>query len=759
MDNGDRILQEIIVKKKEQEGAIFSSYLSKKEVGSKLMTALKTRFNEGGEGLSRPGFYLSDSDNKTGLLCDLTGLSSLILIDEFDKNLKALSASALSKKAAAFTKSLNASLQGAVNSLHRYENGTLRFGARPYYRDEVRGESGPIVVDAYVEAVAKTAAVFSKLRRLMLRYEAAGNPLKIELTLYDQPVKDVLGLIEEIIAKSIKKLNEAAIRDERGEAFSVGGRSLAEINNRHTAETYGIDLAKAEELNQEDNKKYINIAKGWNFAPVSDHKNTQPSLYFTFVVVDAYLMIKEANEEAVAKLSEYDAAKKAELTLKKLYRESGEPPVKPDASKDKDIKFLLSIWDDFLLLKTNCIYAGRYLDNMLTENGVDLSVDFVGAGFEPFAPDTLSKSRSSNAMIDTLYSISIMIGSGLDLDYEAVGELDIFFEKMQYALQNIQRMYKMLSDSGRLYIVERHILNFDEDMDASLKAEADILRKRGILAMTLVPIMVTAFSAVSKYLIRYPQREMQNYLKYLLANRRKDAEGAYEWLWDADEYNVHINYYYLTALQGFYEYYERYELPFSDNAKEYAAKLSEVKNEYENRMETERRLFEIEKQQIEEEKKKVEDELTKAKNLKAPIEETLENLIHDYLDREGVRIFNSLMQDIIMQNSEAVQKKKQAMADGDSLAKAVLQEDSAAAMFRKAFLSNFDEVFESVVGKQGEEGKMFHYDQYDMPKIMRREITYADTAAYKEATQNAYAAMLKEFARVTGFSDIGKSED
>jgi hypothetical protein len=84
-----------------------------------------------------------------------------------------------------------------------------------------------------------------------------------------------------------------------------------------------------------------------------------------------------------------------------------------------------------------------------------------------------------------------------------------------------------------------------------------------------------------EFLIRYPQYDMQIFLEHILQYRSYDTKsGKYLWLWENDAYSSSGNYYFISSLASFYDYYEKYELAFLENANNNQAAKKEIEANY-----------------------------------------------------------------------------------------------------------------------------------------------------------------------------------
>ena len=122
--------------------------------------------------------------------------------------------------------------------------------------------------------------------------------------------------------------------------------------------------------------------------------------------------------------------------------------------------------------------------------------------------------------------------------------------------------------------------------------------------------MTRVYNMVSTYIINYPQKQMRDYLKLLMENRRIDNYGKYEWSWDKDNYDVNINAIYIGAMYDFYIYYEKFERPYIETDENNARLMQQIKDkerEGKDKLEKEQALHAEEIKKIEEEKKQIKE--------------------------------------------------------------------------------------------------------------------------------------------------------
>lgn len=197
--------------------------------------------------------------------------------------------------------------------------------------------------------------------------------------------------------------------------------------------------------------------------------------------------------------------------------------------------------------------------------------------------EAIENGGQTNALFSGLLSIGIMLNAAYDVKINNdVGEKACL--KMQEAMllhiQKTQRFFDDLEERGNAFGVDTLILRFSQKINDVVKEEtgeratdglsdkelADRLRKHYIRVNSLIPLLLKTNNILSKYVIRYPQKQMGESLAQISRQRVRDSKtGMVKWLWETDKYNAVATYYYVDGIFSFYEYYNTYEKPFIRN--------------------------------------------------------------------------------------------------------------------------------------------------------------------------------------------------
>lgn len=328
--------------------------------------------------------------------------------------------------------------------------------------------------------------------------------------------------------------------------------------------------------------KYLNLAFvsepkssrmtcGWNFT----WKCVNPSLYYTYAVGECCQGINSNYEGFLdAKtgdaIVDTDSGKRYAAILSEINDDLpyGDPTSPVGKLRAGLLRAAEGVWE-----ATNDRIDDRFFN-------YDLSI---------VDDDTVRHSQSSDVLFNMVFIVNIVISSGLNealrekitkaTDPEAKEkyqkEYNNMFELLQLAIQRTSRFYNDLKQVGRDYIVDQYYAVFNEDY-VYHRVLAKELRKRRIRMMSLLPVIISTFTLLGEYMVKYPQIDMIKYLDSLLEDRILGENNEYVWLWEKDCYYATSTYYYVSSLAGFYRYYETYEERFSaidTENKEYRTRL------------------------------------------------------------------------------------------------------------------------------------------------------------------------------------------
>lgn len=629
--------------KKESKG-IFNQYLNRSDIGKQMLESfMKIEVNRNAE-----GFLFKADSPRVGVLTQCYGILTLAEYSKFNIDLGA-------------NKEVAAKINVAFNDVLRRINADaeeLNFGATPYVNEESD-------VKVYIETVALVLRVAIEIRRLLaIDYDNDRNTIELDnkyvcapdgLTDEETTLLEI-AFTERLIVKCIDVLDDAALK--------ANGED-------------GIDYylkGETEPLYDRNGKNML--YKGWTFTqiPEDKHDKTETSLYFTYLVCDAYLAFYETFERSI----------KLVRKMRDNLRAAQNDPENPDASNDtvetcepekygidlsrfdeeklRDFYFIKRIYHTFSTFNKVIIDAGHYVDTKFSP--IDTTKDFFSYNFNVVTAQSIEESSSSDAVFNVLYSINILMAAGVDVDYQDKGKELEFYDALQYSVPNAQRLYKKLARLGKEYIVEQYILKFNEnipsvnsDSPQSVAYQARLLRKRFIVAANLMPLIIKTYNVLSKFLTPYPQYEMRMYKDTILQNKMDD-----EWLWDKEGFQLINNFNYVSALRNFYDYYEEYERPYALDKLKYIEEMNsqvkaiedESKLKLQKQREASRNVIkdlqdknkkEIEniKQQYDEKIAELNAEKAELELRKSPIEEEIVKILDGCLEGSLKKVLNGII--------------------------------------------------------------------------------------------------------------------
>lgn len=212
----------------------------------------------------------------------------------------------------------------------------------------------------------------------------------------------------------------------------------------------------------------------------------------------------------------------------------------------------------------------------------------------------IEASASSDAVFNVIMIINIVINTGLDEDAEddinyftvngsdeyneAILKYDNMRDTLRLAYDNCYQFFLKLQKKGKDYKINEYTLSFDESFTALEKAAGE-LRRAHIRVFSLMPLLVRTKMTMVEFLIRYPQYDVQIFLEQILKYRSFDENtGKYLWLWENYAYSTSSNYYFISSLASFYDYYEKYEHAFLPNINNNQTAKKEIESNYHKQM-------------------------------------------------------------------------------------------------------------------------------------------------------------------------------
>ena len=426
----------------------------------------------------------------------------------------------------------------------------------------------------------------------------------------------------------------------------------------------------------------VEKAVGWTFTKPSDSRENELSLYFTYRVADFWLILFNCLGEQYYLFKDIERTYYKDLdksedigsywgkdrcmdVLKEMRDDLGRIISNRSRSKKKEnpidslisryekmsedyerINFLFSLnggkpitdpAGNFARLKVYLLDVAR---TIWERYGNEMDSSFFYSDFSKVPREAIGKGGSNNILFNTLFMQDIMISAALDMELldndkmNGTNTYKTFLDTMQATLQNILDMYTIMKREGNQYKVDRYKISMDSDK--SMNPLVTKIRKADMTGHVLVPLLTKVNNLLSEYIVKYPQKQMRNYLEMILGNSVVN-DGKACWIWDADGYSAVSNFYYVDALIDFYTYYEEYERKYLINDKGIRMLEEEQRNKV-TVLETENskkdvtiKQLEEEKTQIEKEKQMIEDQDSITKMIKELVESSFEENFYSQL--------------------------------------------------------------------------------------------------------------------------------
>lgn len=665
---------------------IFNRYIPQKEIAEKIGEKLLKEKYSTGKKNTQKGFFNSDISRDVGLITDAIGLQAVAdlcgmgmpVAPYFEKVTDTLSRifSQLGfdeetfEKIVAYYKNYDESSE-AVNK-KAFDAIKITFKMTPFISDEDvnAGEESTGSLPC-VEAAAQTVKALMGIRTALLNdssikgktYKFSGSEL-------------VLGKFVErlnyLICYAMDWINSAVIP------------ASSEIR-------YDIDGTEAESPIVE----YL----GWNFFKDDSNEEYEPSIYMTYSVCSAYMSLFE-----VVYPYYYESKRDGRDWIKAFKSEEEFRDMRGESVpySEADAKLARLINTQYARLKKRCMTAGRY-EELRCRGRIDIATKFIGQNYTEVDMADILNSTTNDALINTVLHALILIYAGIDIDYKKIGEKikkpslqTSFYEEIQYALQNVLRVYNRLKAEDKLYIVEQYVLSFNEKMPSSKAGIAKQLRRQRIQVASTLPMLIRAYNEVSRYLVKFPQKQNTEYLALIMENRTGE-EGKKEWMWDLDGYNLMSEANFVRALSDFYEYYDRYERVYikgeSEKLAERERKQEEERRENSAYIELQSKYADLEKEK-EEAKKEIERLRTESDPILSRLDEFVDSLMEKNRQKYAELIFDTVIEDchrdIKRENKGAYIEKSLQWKAAELLALTLLPVKSKGGTYEMVFLKNDD---------------------------------------------------------------------
>ncbi len=587
-------LDEIIKpRKSKRAGAILDEYEDSSVIAGKIYKEFIKLYVDG------KGFPLDDRTLRYGLISNCMALSTILELIDLDAK-----PSGDENKYGELLGSIFAEL---------YPDGVNRpvFSASPY----IKSDDENVHLDSYVETISKVLITMVDLRTTLLDNNIEIHyPIRYSGRAIESKEK-LISFIENLIVVCIEAINKCCLPNNTVFKYKINGE---------TVERDRVDSV-------------VNF-RGWTYcqADPAIADNYDVSIYFTYHATNAFLSFYQTFsrifdayfENKEFNLDDIKETKRERVKLDKIFFDNN-----------------IDIISEF---RQKTISAGRYFETKMTENGVNLALDYVGKDLRPVSFDGIVNSQKSNDVINTVLVLSILINSGLDDDYASKGQKNYLYEQLQFGMNNVKKIYSILKKNSNEDVVNSYRLIFNEKYPKKELPEIQYLRRQcdDIAVYDFVPAFCNTYATVSQYLIQYPQREMVDNLAMIMENRMSDR-----WLWSKEGYNINNNLYYILALENFYDYYKEYELPLSAKGEKYNDKAKKAEEDM-IKIANERNDLESRYNAL------VVDYENKQSNLDREVYEIAEKAIEKGVDAAIKKFFDAMIDDAIGFAMEVVTERK-----------------------------------------------------------------------------------------------------
>ena len=664
------VLREIAVSK---EGC-FYEYRPKGYVGAKIYTEMLKRYEA-----DNKSFVFSDDLPESGLLSQAQALSSVVSVLE---NL------------AINPKSKEALIKNMINDLlerTKADSGKYRIDASPYLTNSDIFEDIP-----YMDGITWIISAILGLIRLHI---------KGAYTLSD----DQLDAIVPLYSFCLKSINDSFIESENTKRkFNCGWNFTTGCEEPSLYFTFAVSELLIDILNT-----FENVIRSADVELIQrsireelDKGNLLSSEKYLRNKDKIERALKEANENesiegvegALNSFSEFTPEEKlliSEIYLKDRFieeqcAENTTKIEKNSAEIQREIKFFKLLNNNCAPYDTNspykkleecCKKSANKIWELTKEN---LASEFYSSNLEStVSTDSIESSVSSDAVFNVIFAINTIINSGLDEDYEdrinyftingdkhyneAISNYDNMRDTIHLAYENCYQFLMRLKKENKDYKISEYTLNFDETFvkHASIVKE---MRKAHIRVFSLMPLMIRTKTVIGEFLIQYPQYDMILFLEQILMYRCWDkANKNYLWIWENDGYSTSSNYYFITALSSFYDYYETYENAFRKNANNNRTAKKEIEEKYHKALRESGKAVDKDLSEFESMQKKIADLNEQIATLNQKVEEyendplrsalsdfvtniikeVIVNILSEKLSNEATRIISSTKERVL----------------------------------------------------------------------------------------------------------------
>lgn len=611
--------------KKEQKIGAYYLFEDKQVIGEKFFNALLKKRGT--------GFYIDDDSKKEGFMASVYGIYELLSISDNLYN-----ESAQQKKAVSVADQI--SLANEIKSIYEHID-KYGFDFAPiisnstnkkfFLKTEEGGSKNIRQKYPYFGAMTWILSLSSLLWKKYFSYTETGEYVEIDSKkeiITDQEAVAIIRSLENEIRDSIRHI----IR-----LFVSSYIAPERIGRKLDLHSYGDDNRTLQELAAEDGLKM-----GWGYTK----KVKNPSLYFTFSVLEAYsdfdsnILIGGDNDDYYFATDE-EQAKGMETTKNisayarnerffhglidyinsDVKRDANGNIIigadgKPERESTKGIRYE----EEFRKAATQCAYYLFYKFKDTIADGFYNDDGYV------VTRQQVTVSSSSPAVFYPLYILSSFLNGEVngtiktkmmyvkqkknelldiaDSDQETLAlieEMDNQIKTLETefrqfencftdGLNNVQKIYSLMEKNDKLDVIDRHYLTFDQTHPDDPQFSR-MLSRENVLAMPLLPLLVNVTNLYVLWITKFPDKQLSAYIIDIFENycNRDENSEELEWVFEQGSYDLHTTARYIDAISNFYSYYESYEKMYAVRSKALkdatAAVRSELEPQYREKLE------------------------------------------------------------------------------------------------------------------------------------------------------------------------------
>lgn len=613
--------------KMEQKTSSYYMFEDKQIIGEKFFSALLKKRNK--------GFYLDDDSRKEGFIASVYGIYELLSIADnfFDEG---------AQKTGEFLKNIpvdvQISLANEIKGIYEHID-KYGFDFAPVISNHTNEKFFLITEEAgsknirqkypYYGTMTWILSLSSLLWKKYFGYTETGVVKSIdrrkEVISDPEAVKIIRGL-EDIIRDTMRHIIRLFV------STYISPKDVTKLD----VHSYGDDNKDLIKIAAEEGLKF-----GWGYT-----KGVKvPSLYFTFSILEAFsdfdsnILIGGDNDDYFFPTEE-EAEMGMEVTKNESAYERNErfynnliDYINSDVKKDENGNIIVDsdgkpervqlkgvrYEEEFRKAATQCAYYLFYkykdtiADSFYNDEGYMVS------------KQQIMLSSTSSSVFYPLYILSSLLNgevngtiktklmytkrfrneraSSGDLDantFSSLAEIDKQIKELEDeyrqfegcftdGLNNVQKLYTSMEKVGKLDVIDRHYLTFDQSHSENPQFSR-MLSRENILAMPLLPILVNVTNLYVLWVTKFPDKQISAYIMDIFENYCNYTEnGKLQWVFEQGNYDLHATVRYIDAISNFFSYYDVYEKIYAvrskDNSDAKQAARAEIQRQYAEKFE------------------------------------------------------------------------------------------------------------------------------------------------------------------------------